>query len=299
MSRVRPMETIRVRLTRPMRPAFLIPALGLCALIRAHAGGLSASQSAKEIEDIGVIEEASPETLGSKPAFRSNVQVRSEFTTNAKLTGNHRSGDLIFFPQVEVGFNTPLPHHFSFDIAARVESGLYTQNSERGFIGYSIISTLDWRPKVNWPRLYLGAEPYRYDGFDTGERLSQAVGLTAGTDWGHAFNKGYSMVFVGYSFTNYFSDPTADNRTQNRAIIGLTHQFNQRLVGTLFYQFTYSDFQNVDRSDYRHLLGANLTWQFTDKIFGNVATTFADNDSSADFASFQAFSLSLGVTVQF
>ena len=64
-------------------------------------------------------------------------------------------------------------------------------------------------------------------------------------------------------------------------------------------QFTYSDFQNVDRSDYRHLFGANLTYQFTDRVFGSASSTFADNDSSADFASFQAFSLSLGVTVQF
>ena len=282
-----------------MRVPLVIPTLILCALIRAHAGGMSSSQSAQEVEDIGVIEETDPEAMGGKPAFRSNVQVRSEFSTNAKLTGNHRSGDLIFFPQVEVGFNTPLRHNFSFDIAAKVESGLYTQNDERGFIGYSIISTLDWRPKINWPRIYVGAEPYRYDSFDTGERISQAVGLTAGTDWGYAFNKGYSLAFVGYSFTNYYADPTVDNRTQNRAIVGVTHQFNDRMVGTLFYQFTYSDFQNVDRSDYRHLVGANLTYQFTSKVFGNVATTFADNDSSADFASFQAFSLSLGVTVQF
>ena len=282
-----------------MRALLLFPSLFFCALAGASAGEMSSNQSAKEIEDIGVIEEADPESLGGKPAFRSSVQIRSEFSTNAKLTGNHNSGDLIFFPQVEVGFNTPLRHNFSFDIAAKVESGIYTQNDERGFIGYSIISTLDWRPKINWPRIYVGAEPYRYDSFDTGERIAQAVGLTAGTDWGYAFNKGYSLAFVGYSFTNYYSDPTVDNRTQNRAIVGVTHQFNNRMVGTLFYQFTYSDFQNVDRSDYRHLLGANLTYQFTQKLFGNLSTTFADNDSSADFASFQAFSLSLGVTVQF
>ncbi len=273
--------------------------LVLCALVGAQAGEMSSNQSAKEIEDIGVIEEMDANALGGKPSFRSNVQIRSEFSTNAKQTGNHGSGDLIFFPQIEVGFNTPLRHNFAFDIAAKVESGIYTQEQDRGFIGYSIISTLDWRPKINWPRIYVGAEPYRYDSFDTGERITQAVGLTAGTDWGYGFNKGYSLVFAGYSFTNYFSDPTSDSRTQNRAIVGLTHQFSSKMVGTVFYQFTYSDFENVDRRDYRHLLGANLTYQFTQKVFGSVSSTFADNDSSADFASFQAFSLSLGVTVQF
>ena len=260
---------------------------------------MSSSQSAKEIEDIGVIEESDSSGLGGKPSFRSSVQIRSEFSTNAKLTGNHSSGDLIFFPQIEVGFNTPLPHHFSFDIAAKVESGIYTQNQESGFVGYSIISTLDWRPKLNWPRIYIGAEPYRYDSFDTGDKITQAVGVTAGTDWGYAFNKGYSMAFVGYSATNYFADPSLDNRSQHRAIVGVTHQFNERLIGTLFYQFSYADFQNVDRRDYRHLFGANLNYQFTRSIFGSLTSSFADQDSSQDFASFQAFTLSLGVTVQF
>ena len=277
---------------------FLIP-LAFSAFASAHAGAMSASQSAKEVEDLGVIEAAQEGADAGKPAFRSSVQFRTEFNTNAKLSGNHSSGDLIFFPQIEVGFNTPLPHHFSFDAAFKVESGIYTQNSERGFIGYSLISTLDWRPKLNWPRIYVGAEPYRYDSFDTGERLTQALGVTAGTDWGHAFNKGYSLAFVGYSATNYFADPTIDNRIQHRAIVGVTHQFSQRLTGTLFYQFSYADFQNVDRRDYRHLLGATLNYQFTQKIFGTASSTFADNDSTQDLASFQSFSLSLGVTVQF
>ena len=269
------------------------------ALAGARAATMSASQTAKEIEDLGVIEAADDSAKPGKPEFRSSVQMRAEFNTNAKLSGNHNSGDLIFFPQIEVGFNAPLPHHFSFDIAAKIESGIYTQNQDSGFIGYSIISTLDWRPKLNWPRIYVGAEPYRYDSFDTGEKITQALGVTAGTDWGHAFNKGYSMVFAGYSATNYFADPSIDNRLQQRAIIGVSHQFNQRLVGTLFYQFAYTDFQNLDRSDYRHLLGATLNYQFTKSIFGSATSSFADQDSSQDFASFQSFSLSLGVTVQF
>ncbi len=277
---------------------FLIPA-AFSALVGAHAGEVSSSQSAKEIEDLGVIEAADADAKPGKPEFRSSVQVRSEFNTNAKLTGNHNSGDLIFFPQIEVGFKAPLRHNFSFDIAAKVESGIYTQNQDRGFIGYSIISTLDWRPKLNWPRIYVGAEPYRYDSFDTGDKISQAVGLTTGTDWGYAFNKGYSMVFVGYSFTDYLADPSIDNRLQQRAIIGVSHQFGERLVGTLFYQFSYADFQNTDRRDYRHLLGATLNYQFRKNLFGSVTSSFADQDSSQDLGSFQSFSLSLGVTVQF
>lgn len=267
--------------------------------VRAEGGGVAASQSSREVEDIGEIEPSEGEGAVGKPKFRANVGARAEFSTNAKLTGDHGSGDLIFFPQIEVGFNLPLRHNFSFDIAAKIESGVYTQEQDHGFVGYSIISTLDWRPKLNWPRIYVGAEPYHYTNFDTGERLTEAIGLTAGTDWGYSLNKGYSMVFVGYSFTHYAADPSIDDRSVNRAIVGISHQFNSRLFGTLFYQFAYSDFTAISREDYRHLVGGNLTYQFTEKLFGSVVSSFADNDSSQDLASYQSFNLSLGVTLQF
>ena len=286
-----------------MRASFLIfIPMALLALAHprgANAGGMSASQSAKEIEDIGRIEPLQDGDGEGQPKFRASVQVRSEFSTNAKLSGNHSSGDLIFFPQIEIGFNAPLPHNFSFDIAAKVESGIYTQHQERGFVGYSIISTLDWRPKLNWPRIYIGAEPYRYDSFDTGDRITQAIGLTAGTDWGYSFNKGYSLAFVGYSFTDYFAEPSMDSRQQHKAIVGLTHEFTPRLFATLFYQFSYSDYQNISRNDYRHLLGANATYQLSKKVFSSLTASFSDNDSTQDFASYQSFNISLGVTVQF
>jgi hypothetical protein len=107
------------------------------------------------------------------------------------------------------------------------------------------------------------------------------------------------MAFVGYSFSNYYADPSIDDRGQHRAIIGVSHQFNNRVVGSLFYQFSYSDFHNVERRDYRNLLGATASYQFTRGIFGVFTTSFVDNDSSQDFASYQSFNLSLGVNVQF
>jgi hypothetical protein len=31
--------------------------------------------------------------------------------------------------------------------------------------------------------------------------LTQAIGFSAGTDWGYAFNNGKSLFFIGYSYT--------------------------------------------------------------------------------------------------
>ena len=281
-----------------MRARFWLPLSLLALAASVRAGETYSHQSAKEVQDLGVIE-SFEEQEASKPKFRASVQTRAEFTTNAKMSGDHSSGDLIFFPQIEVGMNVPLGHKFSFDIAARTESGLYTQTDERSYIGYSIISTLDWRPKIDGPRIFIGAEPYRYDSFDTGDKITQAVGLSAGTDWGFAFDHGYSMAFIGYTFTDYLADPSIDNRTTHKATVGVSHQFNAKLTGTMFYQFSYSDYSDVDRRDYRHLVGASLLYQFRENLFGTFTTSFADLDSTQDLASYQGFSLSLGLNLAF
>jgi hypothetical protein len=255
-------------------------------------------QSAEEVEDLG---EIAPDDGRSelRSKFRANVNFRSEYTSNAQLSGKHGSGDVLFFPGAELGFNTDLGHGFGLDLSTRLESALYARHDERAFIGYSAAATLDWRPKPNLPRVYVSAEPYRYDSFEAGGLLTQAVGLSAGTDWGFAFNKGNSLAFVGYSFTNYFSDPSIDNRTAHRAIVGVVHHFRPQFYGQAFYSYQYSDFQDVDRADSRHILGLSLTYQFNRRLFGTLSGSFIDSDSTQDRASYQSALVSAGVTLQF
>jgi Putative beta-barrel porin 2 len=263
-----------------------------------------ARQSAAVDEDLGPIE-APPDGKTAAPAeelpskVRANVGLRTDFTTNAKLSGDHSSGDVLFLPNLELGYNTKLGQGFAFDIAAKVESVLYAKFDERAFIGYSVPMTLEWRPRPNLPRIYIGAEPYRYDSFDTGGRVTQAIGTSAGTDYGYAFNGGKSLAFIGYSYTHYFSDPSADNRNTNRGIVGFAHQFKPQLYGQIYYAYEYSDFEDVSRHDSHHVGALSVIYQFNRHLFGNVGGTFIDNDSSQRGASYQAVVGSLGLTWQF
>src|SRR3954452_24903997 len=116
-------------------------------------------QSRSEVEDIGEISEASAAGADGKSSmkevappepvkhFRFNVGTRTQYTSNAKMTGDHDSNDVIFFPTIEAGYNTKLGQYFSFDSALRVETGLYSDNTNRSFIGYSLQNTLDFRPR--------------------------------------------------------------------------------------------------------------------------------------------------------
>lgn len=269
------------------------------ALGTAHAGeALSSSgQSAAEIEDIGEIKAAEDGEAQSK--WRGSVNVRGDYTSNAHLTGYHDSSDFLFLPTIELGYHTPLGAQFSFDVAAKLELALYSKYEERGFAGYSLISTLDWRPQPNAPRIYIGIEPYRYDSFDTGDLLTQALGLTIGTDWGFAFNSGRSLAFAGYSFTDYLADPTIDSRTQNKIVLGLTHQLRPQLYAQLIYAWQYSDFLNNDRHDSKHLIGLNLTYQLRRNLFTTLSGNWVTNDSDEVKGSYESAGAALGVTWQF
>jgi hypothetical protein len=269
------------------------------------------TQSADEMEDIGEIsstgdggsesdgKNALPPPQELKGKFRFNVGARGEYTSNAKLSGNHSSSDFIALPTIEGGYNVALGKHFTFDLSTKVESGIYADNSDRGFLGYSANATLDYRPRTGAPRVYVTAEPYRYDSFDTGDRITQAIGVAAGTDWGISFNGGRSVAYVGYNYGHYFADPTIDNRNSHRVVVGIAHQLRQNLTGQLFYAWQYNDYTDITRHDSRNMVGLNFVCAITKNLFGSFTTSFVDNESNADHASYQSVTASLGLTLQF
>lgn len=112
-------------------------------------------QTRAEVDDIGSISESETVPDGkSTPAptpkpspWRFNFGARADYTSNAFLSGNHSSGDFIFFPNLEAGYHAPLGHGFAFDALGRIESGIYADHNDRTFIGYSVTNTLEWRPR--------------------------------------------------------------------------------------------------------------------------------------------------------
>ena len=146
---------------------------------------------------------------------------------------------LIFFPSIQAGYTTDLGRGFDFDLAATVGTGLLrVDHSDRSFASYSTQATVDWRYKPNWPRLYIAAEPYRFDDYESASLITEAIGTLAGTDWGCSFNSGNGLFFLGYTFENDFSNPTSDNRSSNRAVVGVTQRLCPQLYGQATYEYT-------------------------------------------------------------
>ena len=286
--------------TRP----FLFTALLSTSLLHAEDGKTYSyrsgragvpQQSKQEVEDIGEISEST----GGSSKWRMNFATRGQYTSNAALTGNHGSDDFLFLPTFEVGYHTPLGKHFSFDLSTKIESAIFGDRSDRSFIGYSALATLDYTYKEGLPRAYVSVEPYRYDGFDRGELATQAVGFTGGLDWGHGFNAGRSVVFTGSSYWYYLADPSVDSRTSYRAVGGLAHQIRTNLTGQAYYAYQYTDYADFARNDSRHVLAGNLIYQFSEHFFGTMSTTWVNNDSSQAGGSYQSFGAGLGLTLQY
>jgi Putative beta-barrel porin 2 len=274
--------------------------LGLLSVwvIRADAGEKlnSSGQTAGQIADLGEIVE--PESSW-KDKVRASVTIRGEYTSNAQLQGHHDSSDVILLPTFEIGYTQPINTKLSLDILAKVELGLYADYTEREFIGYSLKSTLDYHPRENMPRFFASVEPYRYDGLDVGEMITQAVGLGLGTSWGRAFNNGHSLFFTGYTFTHYIADPSIDTRNTHQVTAGLSQQFLPNLTGQLVYASQYSDFTDFDRHDSKHIIGVNLIYQISQKWFSTISGSWADNDSDTEEASYQSAGGAVGVTYSF
>ncbi len=255
-------------------------------------------QSAQEIEDIGEIDEKVA-ISSFREKLRFSVDMRSAYTTNALLQGNHGSSDVIFLPTIEAGFHTALDRHFNFDLDTKVESAVYSKFQEHGFVGYSAQATLDYHIREGLPRFYATIEPYRYESFDTGQLQTEAVGFTGGTDWGIAFNGGRTLGFIGYSFTEYVSDPGIDTREVHRVVAGFAHQIHTNLTAQLYYVYQYSNYTDFDRGDSQHTVVGNLIYQINEHWYGSLTTSFINNGSSEDHASYQSFSTALGLSFHF
>jgi hypothetical protein len=306
--RVQPIHHVTMKLS--FLPSLLVLMLGLAGSLSAQTlsaresvrgEGIqtnSSKQSAEEVEDIGVIDEQQG-FKSFRDKLRFNVSARGAYTTNALLRGNHGSSDLLFLPTIEAGFHTPLGKHFTFDFSTKLESVTYMENQHQGFVGYSAMATLDYRIAKGLPRVYVSIEPYRFDNYDTGDMMSSAIGFTGGTDYGVAFNAGRTLGFVGYSFTDYLADPNIDGRLVHRAVLGLAHQIRSNITGQLYGVYQYSDYTDFARDDSKFTIAGNLIYQFNTNLFGSFSAAWVSNDSTQDRASYESFSTSLGLTLQF
>ena len=257
----------------------------------------SQSLSAEAQEDLGDLRPV--EDVPWSSFFHGSAQVQGQYTANALLKGNEGSSDFLWMPTLQGGYTVPLNKQFTLESTARLETVAYSRFQDHGFYGVSGDVTLDYQARPNLPHLYLGVQPYYYLGFDTNDQVGEAVAFSTGITDAHFLCRGRTMIFSGYNFSEYVASPSLDNRDSHRAIIGVTQQLTPAAYAQLFYAFQFSNFQDQSRRDARHVVGLNMVYQFTEKLFGSVSVSFINNHSTNSLASYQSLVFGTGLTYQF
>jgi hypothetical protein len=266
-------------------------------------------QSAGEVEDIGMIAESTgvdgkdaksaPPPAAEPSHFRLDISLKPRFTTNAQLSGDHKSDDFLILPNIEAGYRLPMGEKFALDTVARIESGVYARYTERTFLSYSIQSTFEYKPIANGPRLFLGVEPYRLDRFEGQGRITEGFALSAGTDYGYAFNNGNSLAFIGYTLTDHLTDPQIDARVNHSVTLGYSQALNPRLIAQVYAQYQHDNYQSFDREDDRYIVGASLTYQLDKHFFGSINASLVNNASDERKADYESAGVGLSLTYQY
>jgi len=265
---------------------------------QATDGGTFYSPLSKKVqEDIGDIHPAS--NAGIMSYFHGQASVNTQYTSNAPLYHSKDEADFLISPLLEGGFTAPLSKFFKVDVEARLEDYTYASHQSLGFYGVSGNADLEYRYKPVWPRIYAGVEPYYYLSYDTGNRLTTAIGPVAGIDQTLSINRGKTLLLIAYHFGQYFASPGINTYQAHTATISLTQQIKPDLYAQLYWQYQYSIYTIADRDESRDIIGVSLIHQFTPTTFLSVFVNYVDNASNNSLAKYTTANAGVSLVWQY
>jgi len=260
-------------------------------------GTFYAPLSKKVQEDLGDIHPASAASIISY--FHVTASVAGQYTSNAALYHSKDNADFLIAPVLQGEFAAPLNKYFRVDVAARLEDFTYSSNQSLGFWGFSGNANLEYRYKPSWPRIYVGVEPYYYFSYDTGDRLTSAIGPAAGIDQSLSINRGKTLLFAGYHFGEYFSTPNIDTRQSHTVTLSLTQQLQTNLYAQIYWQLQYSIYSVYGRDETRDVVGVNFIHQFNPQTFFSVFANYVDNASNNSLSKYTTVNAGVSLTLQY
>jgi len=260
-------------------------------------GTFYAPLSVKQQADLGNIHPAANATILS--FFHGQATVNTQYTSNAPLYHSRDEADFLIAPAFEGGFTAPLSKQFKLNMEARLEDFTYASHQSLGFWGGSGNADLEYRYKPTWPRIYAGTEPYYYLSYDTGDRLTSAIGPVAGVDQTFSIQRGKTLLLTAYHFGQYYASPAIDTRQSHTVTIALTQEIKPDLYAQLYYQWQYSRYTVYGRDEDRNVVGVSLIHQFTPVTFLSAFVNYVDNASNNNLAKYTTFNAGLSMVYQY
>jgi len=271
----------------------------------------SGSLSTAAAEDLGQLQE----TGLYQPTFGLNASSQFTTVTNALQQGKNSSADFLFMPAVNATLFQPLPYGFNLDALLQLNSVIYTRFSNLNFWGPSGEAHANWQYAPWAPKLFFGTEPYYFQSFTGNANVTSAATITTGILQNYSLGKdGRTQLTLGYKFSDFYANPSFDNRYLNTASVTITRNLAAGVSAGLFYAYQYSYYRNavqvVDpnnvfnllsthRQDSQNIIGLNLTKHFNRHFTGTVSGSWVGDNSTLSGYSYQNFIVSVGLNWQF
>jgi hypothetical protein len=263
----------------------------------ADGGTFYTPLSKKAQADLGDIHPASASSILSY--FHGQASVNMQYTSNAPLYHSKDEADFLIVPTLEGSASFPLNKLFKVNVEARLEDYTYASHQSLGFWGGSGEAQLEYRYKPTWPRFYVGTEPYYYLSYDTGDRLTSAIGPVAGVDQTLSINRGKTLLLLAYHYGHYYASPSIDTRDSQTVTIALTQQIKPDIYAQLYWQYQFSKYTIDGRDENRDVLGISFIHQFTPQTFLSLFANYVDNASNNSLAKYTTVNVGLSMVYQY
>ena len=281
--------------------AALVPAaVAQPAAVEDRAGTASGTgQTAPANDDARLEDGGDPaELVRAERALRSRVNLNNEFVyqSNAALDGRGGEGDFVWFPGVVGSATYKVSDAISLEGRAALQAGLYADLTELDFWGASAELLGRRVLGASWSA-YAGAKAYDYQSLEDGDALSRAFAPTAGVSYGRYYARSRTYAFADLGARHYYTDPSADERDELAASLGVSKQIAEQLYAQGFYGYRFANYEEGGREDRRHYVSASLIYLFNDTLRASVGVSFIDNDSNIAGADYQSVNTGLGSSV--
>jgi hypothetical protein len=141
--------------------------------------------------------------------------------------------------------------------------------------------------------------PYYYLSYDTGNRLTSAIGPVAGVDQTFSLSRGKTLLYVGYEFGQYYASPGIDTRQSHTVTASLTQQLKRDYYAQLYWQLQYSDYTVFGRDETRDIIGVSVIHQFTPHTFASLFVNYVDNASNNSLAKYTSINSGFSLVLQY
>lgn len=227
-------------------------------------------------------------------ALRTRLAVVNDFVyqSNAELSGNGGEGDFVWFPAIVGGLTYKLSDRLTLEAQAALQAGFYADLQEFDYWGISGQTLVRRELAAGWS-LYGGALAYDYQSLRGNGTLVRAFAPTVGFGYSRYYAASRTFAFADIGVKKHFTSPSADDRAEYAASLGVSRQLADRLHIQAIYAYRFADYDN-GRHDQRHQIGASLIYLFNDTIRASLGVNFVDNDSNAFGADYQTVNTGLG-----